>query len=177
MNYTTPARVICADPAWMFADGLPGPKRGARKHYDVMTVAEIKAFPLPALQDDALLFLWRVSAMVPEAYEVVAAWGFEPKSELVWEKTTESGKDWFGMGHYCRGSHETCIIATRGRPKVEDRSVRSRFRAPVGRHSEKPDAFFQLVQRLSYGPYVELFARRPREGWRTYGSEMEEAHP
>jgi N6-adenosine-specific RNA methylase IME4 len=175
--YDSPVRVVTADPPWKFGDSLPGPKRGAGKHYETMTVAEIMAFQLPRLQDDAFLFLWRVAAMQQEALDVAKAWGFTVKSEIVWEKVTEAGKDWFGMGHYVRASHETCLIATRGRAKVEDRSVRSRFRAPVGRHSEKPDVFYEIVQRLSYGPYAELFARTSRKGWRQYGLEMEVAHP
>lgn len=172
-----PARVLAADPPWKFGDQLPGPGRGADKHYPTMTVEEIKAFPLPVMQADALLFLWRVSAMVEEAYAVVRAWGFVPKSEIVWVKRTESGKRHFGMGHYVRAEHESCIIATRGSAKVEDRGVRSTFEAPIGRHSAKPDRFYEIVQQLSFGPHVELFARTTRPGWRQYGHEMPEAHP
>jgi N6-adenosine-specific RNA methylase IME4 len=165
-------RVLLADPPWKFGDSLPGKTRGASKQYLCLSVAEICAFPIPALADDSILFLWRVSSMVEEAYQVVRAWGFVPKSEIVWEKLTKNGKPHFGMGRYVRASHETCIVATRGRFKVEDRGVRSRFSAklPVGAdgkviHSAKPDEFYGLVERLSPGPYVELFARRTRAGW------------
>lgn len=170
-------RVLCADPAWKFGDKLPGPKRGAQKHYALMSLADIKAFPLPPLHDNAILFLWRVSAMVEEAYQVVRAWGFVPKSELVWVKRTKTGKRHFGMGRTVRAEHESCIIATRGRVQVADRSVRSTFEAPVGEHSAKPDRFYEIVQQLSTGPYTELFARTQRRGWRQYGFEMENAHP
>lgn len=175
--YDSPVRVVTADPPWRFGDSLPGPKRGAGKHYATMSVAEICAFQLPRLQDDAFLFLWRVAAMQQEALDVVKAWGFTVKSEIVWNKLTVNGKRHFGMGHYVRAEHETCLIATRGSPKVEDKAVRSTFDAPIGRHSEKPDVFYSIVQRLSYGPYAELFARTPRKGWRQYGLEMEVAHP
>jgi len=180
-GFVSPARVLVSDPPWAFSDLLPGPGRGAEKHYEVMTLDEIKAFPLPRMQRDSLLFLWRVSAMVPEAYEVVRAWGFEPKSELVWLKQTDptSGRSrqHFGMGHSVRLAHESCIIATRGSPTIQDHSIRSTFEAPVGRHSAKPERFYELVQQLSFGPHVELFARTPRPGWRQYGHDMAEAHP
>lgn len=180
-GFVSPARVLCADPPWSFADALPGPGRGAEKHYEVMTLEEIKAFPLPRMQRDSLLFLWRVSSQVEEAYQVVRAWGFEPKSELVWRKQTDPvsarAQRHIGMGHYTRAEHESCIIATRGSPTIQDHSIRSTFEAPIGRHSAKPDRFYEIVQQLSFGPHVELFARTPRPGWRQYGFEMAEAHP
>lgn len=173
-----PARLITVDPPWRFGDRLPGKSRGAGKNYKTMTVEEICAHPLPPLADDAILFLWRVSSMVEEAYRVVRAWGFVPKAEVVWDKVTaKNGLPWIGMGRYTRASHETAILAVRGRPKVASRSVRSRFSASVplderGRpiHSAKPETFYREVcERLSRGPFVELFARRPREGWTTIG--------
>jgi N6-adenosine-specific RNA methylase IME4 len=142
-----------------------------------MSIADIKAFPQPRMEPDSLLFLWRVASMVEEAYEVVRAWGFVPKSEIVWEKMTVHEKDHFGMGRIVRAAHETCIVATRGRPKIESKSIRSRFAAPVGRHSQKPDEFFQLVQQLSFGPYVYTFSREPRKGWHVFGDELLRASP
>jgi N6-adenosine-specific RNA methylase IME4 len=176
-------RVLVADPPWAFADRLPGPKRGAAAHYPCLRLAEIEAFPLPTLATDALLFLWRVSAMPAEALAVCRAWGFVPKAELVWVKTAkerphdQGPRLAIGMGHYTRGAHETCLIATRGRPKVRDRSVRSVFFAPRTRHSAKPDAFYAIVERMAAGPHAELFARRTRPGWASWGNELAEAHP
>lgn len=167
-------RVVVADPAWSFGDKLPGASRGAAKNYRVLSVDDICGFELPPLEPDAWLFLWRVSSQVEEAYRVVRAWGFVPKSEIVWEKLTSGGKAHFGMGRYVRASHESCIVAVRGRVKPLSRSVRSRFAAPVGRHSQKPEAFFDIVESLSAGPYVELFARRQRPGWTCYGDEAGE---
>jgi N6-adenosine-specific RNA methylase IME4 len=112
------------------------------------------------------------------------AWGFTPKSELVWIKTRDHfaledegilprATIHFGMGRQVRMSHEVCIIATRGRPPTLSRSIRSVFFAHFGgTHSRKPERFFRIVERLSPGPYVELFARRLREGWTTYGNEL-----
>ncbi len=167
-----PFACIAADPPWKFGDKLPGAGRGAAKHYEVMDVAAIRRFELPPIAADAVLFCWRVAAMQQEALDVVTAWGFTVKSELVWRKVTKNGKRWFGMGHYVRAEHETCLIATRGRPEILNRSVRSTFDAPAGRHSEKPDEFFDIVRRLCGGPRVELFARRHRPGWTCLGNEL-----
>lgn len=168
--------VLVADPPWRFDDRLPGPGRGAEKHYPTLSVDELCAFPLPPLHADCYLFLWRVSALVEEAYRVCRAWGFAPKTELVWLKRTRLGKRWFGMGHHLRAEHETAIVAVRGRPKVLRRDLRSTFEAEAERvHSRKPDAFFALVESLCVGPYVEMFARQRRAGWQQYGNELEAA--
>jgi N6-adenosine-specific RNA methylase IME4 len=169
-----PARVLVADPPWSFGDKLPGNGRGAEKHYRVLDQAGIEAFSLPPMADDSLLFLWRVSSQPEEACRVIRAWGFVPKSEIVWEKLTKNDKPHFGMGRYVRLSHEICMIAVRGKGMqlIRDHSVRSVFAARVGRHSEKPEAFFDLVERLATGPYVELFARRRRPGWECFGDEI-----
>jgi N6-adenosine-specific RNA methylase IME4 len=168
-----PPRVLVADPPWRFSDSLPGAGiRGAAKHYPVLSTDDIERFPLPQLAADAVLFLWRVAAMPEEALRVCRAWGFVPKTELVWLKRTKTNNRHFGMGRIVRGEHETCLIGVRGRPSPLTRSIRSTFEAPVGRHSAKPDEFYALVERLFDGPYVELFARRRREGWDCRGNEL-----
>lgn len=168
---------LIADPPWPFRDRLPGNGRGAQKHYSLLSIDELCAFPLPALAPDCYLFLWRVASQVPEAYRVCDAWGFSAKTELVWQKLTRTGKPHFGLGWHLRAAHEVCIVAVRGRPKPLQRNVRTVFAAPVGRHSEKPNEFYRLVESISAGPYVELFARRQRPGWRCYGNELQESHP
>jgi N6-adenosine-specific RNA methylase IME4 len=183
-------RVLYADPPWKFGDKLPGPGRGAEKHYDVMGdgkggVDAICRFPLPHLEDDALLFLWRVSSQPEEALRVMRAWGFTPKSEIVWVKTksgvvveTETPAEEiglaFGMGRYVRLCHEVCLIGARGKAAslILNHGVRSVLFAPVGEHSVKPDAMYKFIETLSDGPYVELFARRPQPGWTQYGNEL-----
>ena len=165
-------RTLVADPPWRANDSLPGKSRGAAKNYKTMPIEEIRNFEIPEMHDDSFLFLWRVSWMVEEAYTVVRAWDFEPVSEIVWEKKTKNGLPKFGMGRSVRLVHEACIIARRGRPPIRSRSIRSSFDAPVGVHSAKPDAFYQLVEDLTYGPFAELFARRHRKGWTCYGAEL-----
>lgn len=186
-------RVVCADPPWPFGDPLPGPGRGAAKNYELLSIDDIaqRRFvggeALGDVADDAYLFLWRVSAgsdikhltLVEEAYRVARAWGFAPKTELVWRKQTKNGKRHFGMGRHLRAEHETCIVAVRGKVAPLVRDVRSVFDAPApsdasGRaiHSAKPDAFYDLVARMRGGPYLELFARRQRSGWTCLGNEV-----
>jgi N6-adenosine-specific RNA methylase IME4 len=152
-------RVVLADPPWLFKDRLPGPGRGAVKHYGCLTVAELCAFPLPPLADDCTLFLWRVAAMPQEALAVMTAWGFQQKTEIVWLKRTTTGKRWFGMSRTVRAEHEVCLVGTRGRPVTRHKNIRSTFEAAAGQHSEKPARFYDLVEALRDGPYVELFAR------------------
>jgi N6-adenosine-specific RNA methylase IME4 len=164
--------VLVADPPWRFGDRLPGKSRGAGKNYRTMSHDQVCALVVPTIvRPDAYLFLWRVSAMVEEAYEVGRAWGFVPKTEIVWQKLTKNWKPWVGMGHHVRASHETAIVFTRGKPERLSASELSTFvaRVPVDAdgkyvHSAKPDEFFAKVERLA-GPGVELFARRTRPGW------------
>ncbi len=193
-----PCRVLTADPAWMFKDKLPGSGRGASKNYRTQHIDDIITrrhfeFDWPSIDEDCILFLWRVASQVEEAYRVIRGWGFEPKSEIVWNKFTKNGKKWMGMGRTGRQAHEICIVATRGRSVnvMQDLGVRSTFDAKVpcyesnhpkvltGKvkagayiHSGKPEEFRDLVERMVKGPYVELFGRRTRPGWHVKGNEV-----
>jgi N6-adenosine-specific RNA methylase IME4 len=174
MESSEPNRTMVADPPWQFGDRLPGPGRGAAKHYRCLSVTEICAFPLPPLAPDCTLFLWRVAAMQREALDVMAAWGFTLKTEIVWVKTTRAGGPRMGMGRTVRMAHETCLVGVRGRPVTVRHDVPSVFFAPRGKHSEKPAVFYDIVESLRDGPYVELFARHQRQGWTSLGDEIEE---
>lgn len=165
-------RVLVADPPWPFDDQLADFNRGAGTKYGLLSVEDIKRFKLPPLYEESTLFMWRVASMQQEALDVIDAWDFELKAEIVWKKLTKHGKRHFGMGRTVRMEHEVCLIATSGKPQTLDKSIRSVFEAPVGRHSEKPEKFYNLVERLREGPYCELFARRLRAGWTSYGNEL-----
>lgn len=197
---SAPFRVVCSDPPWNFRDGLPGEKRGAKKHYETTGHEEIARFVVPPTHEDSVLFMWFVSSMPEEALRVVRAWQYVPKAMIVWRKTypckcgaytVESPlvaldgdrcpycekqlTRWFGMGRVTRAEHETVIVAKRGRPQVNVKNIRSVFAAPAakGEHSRKPESFYKaIVEKLYPGPYLELFARRPREGWTTLGLEL-----
>lgn len=167
-------RVLVADPPWQFDDALPGPKRGAGKHYATMRTEDICALRLPELAPGALLFLWRVASMLEDAVRVCRAWGFRPVSEVTWCKTTREGRPHIGMGRYVRNAHEGCLVGARkgSAASIVDHGVPSWFMAPRGRHSEKPREFYELVERLAPAPYVELFARAERPGWTCLGNEL-----
>jgi N6-adenosine-specific RNA methylase IME4 len=167
--------VVVADFPWQFGDKLPGKTRGAARQYATMPVEAMGPFLAGYCEGmgNVALFLWRVSSMQEEALRVAREAGFAVKSELVWEKLTKSGKPHFGMGRYMRASHETCLIAVRGRAFPEVRNVRSRFAAPVREHSRKPEKFYAIVERLyPSSEKHELFARTVRAGWRQHGLEL-----
>ncbi len=164
----TTYRVLVADPSWPFKDKLPGKGRGAAKHYLTadQKIMDICREPLPPLEKDSVLILWRVSAMVPEAYEVVKRWGFQAKGEMIWRKmdrcqgckgTREVKRKglenmpcpWcsgtgikqlqprLGMGHNVRNVHETAIIATRGKNIRLRKDIPSVFDAVIPTHPTK----------------------------------------
>lgn len=167
-------RTLVSDPPWLFGDNLPGGGRGAGKHYPCMTTSELARFPLPDLDDDCFLFMWRPATHSEEANMIARIWGFnKPAGEIIWRKMTKDGsRTKMGMGRTVRNVHETCAIYKKGRPQVLSKSIRSVFDAPVGRHSEKPDAFYELIDWLAPGPKVELFARRQWMDWTCLGNEM-----
>ena len=175
-----PAAVLVADPPWAFGDSLPGASRGAAKNYATLSMRALTEFPLPPLARDCHLFLWHPASFQVEAVDLAIEWGFKPKAQLIWQKLTRSGKPWFGMGRIVRNSHETCMIATRGKPTVLRKDVRSTFSANVpvdaeGKtiHSAKPNEFYEIVEALCSGPLVELFARKYRVRWYQYGNELD----
>lgn len=167
--------VIYADPAWEYDNtGLNG---AAEHHYSTMSIDDIYNLPRSidlCIADNAVLFLWATNPLLPEALECVRRWGFNYKTNVVWVKT-ELVKP--GVGWYVRGRHELLLIATRGSftPLDEHLSppIGSVLEAPIQEHSRKPDDAYTLIERLYPDcSYVELFARRTREGWTTWGDEV-----
>jgi N6-adenosine-specific RNA methylase IME4 len=161
--------VIYADPPWRFEpySRENGLDRSADNHYPTMTVEQIKALPVPAA-DDAVLWLWATTPMLPEAIEVMAAWGFTYRSNFVW------AKDKVGTGYWNRNKHEQLLVATRGNPvaPAPGEQPLSVIHAPRGSHSEKPEAFAMMIERLYPStPKLEMFARGPRPGWDVWGNE------
>lgn len=179
--------VVVADPPWAPRDKLPGKTRGSARQYDVMQTCDIELFLLErsiSVADNAILFLWRLASMQREALDVAQAWGFDVKSEIVWQKLTSNGLPHFGMGRTVRASHETCLVAVRGRASmvIANHGIRSTFSAPMpvdrrGRviHSAKPREFFELIEQLigpTCVPRLELFARVRRDGWDAIGNQL-----
>jgi N6-adenosine-specific RNA methylase IME4 len=170
--------VLYADPPWTFATrSAKGRGRSADNHYPVMSLAEIKAFTLPPMADDSVLFLWTTDPLLPQALEVMAAWGFAYKTvAFVWVKTRDSRilRDHFpmGLGYWTRANPEICLLGTRGKPKRRDKDVPKLVFAHRGRHSEKPVEVNRRIRRLVRGPYIELFARSRVPGWAAQGNEL-----
>ncbi|MDT0330892.1 MT-A70 family methyltransferase [Nocardiopsis lambiniae] len=161
-------RTILADPPWdVHQQGV----KGASQHYRLMTMESIKAMPVSKLaEDEAHLFLWTTNSTLRDGYEVAEAWGFTVRSPLTWIKFR------LGLGAYLRNATEHLLFATRGHAPVQFRSQPTWINAPVQDHSHKPEEQFPMIERLSPGPYLELFARRrppSRAPWFVWGNEIE----
>lgn len=176
-------RTIVADPPWPYTgEGAPGasaPTKGGRMchsaklRYDTMSIPEICAVRPPAT-DDAHLYLWTTNRFMDDAYDIARAWGFEPKTILTWTKTHQDDGTRVSMkvGYYFRGATEHCLFAVRGSLRTQKNNLPTGYLWPRLPHSVKPDAFYDLVEQASPGPYLELFARRARLGdWHYAGNE------
>lgn len=158
-------RTILADPPW---DTHQRGNRGAIQHYPLMSLDRIKDMPVADLAaDDAHLWLWVTNATLRDGYDVMAAWGFTPRSPLTWCKPR------LGLGNYLRNSTEHLLLGTRGNAPVRFRAQPTWLFAPVQDHSHKPEEVYGVIERLSDGPYLELFARRPRHGWHAWGNQID----
>jgi N6-adenosine-specific RNA methylase IME4 len=169
--------VIVADPAWSFTTySAKGEEKSPSKHYKTMSIKDICDLPVKEVAaKDAILFLWVYQPLLPQAFEVMNAWGFDYKSiGFVWRKLTKHGKEHMSTGYYTRAGMEMVLIARRGNPpRVLDRGVRQVFSSPVREHSRKPDEVYDFIERLYDGPYLEMFARTGyRKDWTKVGDEV-----
>lgn len=180
---------IVADPPWVYSDQLAmsDVKRAAAAHYSTMSVPEICALgqrgPLRVagyhVAFDAFLWLWVTNPILIDgtAARVAKAWGFNPRQLVTWVKGRVANDrliPQIGMGHMTRGATEHLLLCTRGTAKhlLKNRRTPNVFIAPRGRHSEKPQAAYDLIEQLTPGSYLELFARKPRENWQVWGNEV-----
>lgn len=171
---------ILADPPWGFVtydQRLALPQRTRFGHYGVMTPGALEELPVADLAaKNAVLHMWVVSSHVHRAYALAAAWGFEPKAlGMVWVKTQKTNPDVpkMGMGFWFRQECEVSLVFTRGKPPRRDMGVRQVIMEPAREHSRKPDGQYERIERLSDGPYVELFARQWRPNWSAWGDEID----
>ena len=162
-------RTIVADPPWEyeFASLYPGqPERTREMPYAMLSVREICALPVSGMADkDAHLYLWTTQRYLRQSYDVVRAWGFAPASVLVWVKPPKG----FVGTYAC--STEFVLFGRRGNLPAKKKVGRNWWEWSRGAHSTKPEAFLDIVESVSPGPYLELFARRQRLGWDTWGNE------
>jgi N6-adenosine-specific RNA methylase IME4 len=165
---------ICADPPWPFEN--TGSRGAAADHYATLSIEaiaslEVRGRPARDLapQPGGHLYLWTPSAFLAEgiAARVARAWAFEPKCILTWVKPQ------VGIGNWFRGATEHVLFCVRGNLPLATRdALPTWFMADRQEHSQKPEEFYQLVERASPGPRLELFARRRRDGWECWGDEL-----
>lgn len=159
---------IYADPPWAYEN--KSARGAAANHYPTMSVNEICQEPIGKLIGrNAHLHLWTTNAFLNDAFRVVEAWGFKFKSCFVWVK------DELGLGNYWRVSHEFLLLGVRGTLTFQDRTLASWIRAPRTAHSRKPKIVRELIERVSPGPYLELYGREelPHSAWDVYGNQVE----
>jgi N6-adenosine-specific RNA methylase IME4 len=161
--------LILADPPWTF--GSPDSEFSPEQHYPTLATSEIKALPVPgAAADDCLLFMWAVNCLLDDALQVLNAWGFTYRNNLVWVKTNG-----IGPGVWLRQRHELLLIASKGSlsPPPPDLRVDSVIEAPRTRHSEKPPVAYERIERMyPHLSKLELFARTTRPGWTSWGNQL-----
>lgn len=142
-----------------------------------MTLDDICALPIKELtNDDCALFLWGVWPSIFDTQRVMNAWGFEYKTKAwTWVKAKKTGFAFhFGMGYYTRANDEPCLLCVKGKMPVAVHNIQALIYAPVREHSRKPDDQYRKIEALYPDmKYLELFARRKREGWDSWGNEIE----
>lgn len=176
-------KTILADPPWQFQNrtGKMAPEHKRLARYGTMTLDDIKSLPVSEAADEpAHLYLWVPNAMLPDGLAVMAAWGFNYKSNIVWQKVRkDGGPDGRGVGFYFRNVTELLLFGVRGkhartlqpgRTQVNILSTRKR------EHSRKPDEQYPLITSCSPGPYLELFARGEPPGWASWGNQADDSY-
>lgn len=174
---------IYADPPWQFQNrtGKVAPEHKRLNRYPTMTLKDICALPVSDIADaKAQLYLWVPNALLPEGLQVMDAWGFQYKGNLVWEKVRKDGfPDGRGVGFYFRNVTELLLFGIKKKSEPNRtldpaRSQVNLIRSMKREHSRKPDEFIPLIERCSQGARIELFARGDREGWDMWGNQATE---
>ena len=169
---------VYADPPWRFQNrtGKIAPEHKRLTRYETMDLEEIKALPVSQIVGPkGHLYLWVPNALLPDGIEVLKAWGFEYKGNIIWEKVRkDGGPDGRGVGFYFRNVTEMLLFGVKGnnnRTLPPARSQVNLIRTQKREHSRKPDEIIPIIESCSPGPYIELFARGDREGWAMWGDQ------
>jgi len=176
-------KTILADPPWRFTNrtGKVAPEHKRLNRYDTLSLNEIKEIPVNIVSgDNSHLYLWVPNALLLEGLEVMKAWGFKYKTNLIWHKVRkDGGPDGRGVGFYFRNTTEIILFGIRGsqRTLAPGRSQVNIIRTQKQEHSRKPDGVYDIIEQCSPGPYLELFARGKRKGWDVFGNQAEEYAP
>lgn len=169
---------IYADPPWQFSNrtGKIAPENKRLNRYSTMKLEDIEKLPVSDVAADKChLYLWVPNALLPEGLEVMKAWGFSYKTNIIWEKVRKDGMpDGRGVGFYFRNVTEILLFGVKGdknRTLDPGRSQVNLIRSIKREHSRKPDEFISLIEECSPGPYLELFARGDRQNWDMWGNQ------
>lgn len=173
-------KTIYADPPWQFQNrtGKVAPEHKRLARYETMSLSDIISLPVPDISElKSHLYLWVPNALLPEGLAVMKAWGFEYKTNIIWEKVRRDGQpDGRGVGFYFRNVTEMLLFGVKGeknRTLDPARSQVNLIRTMKREHSRKPDEIVPIIEACSPGPYIELFARGTREGWDMWGDQAE----
>lgn len=176
-------KTIYADPPWQFQNrtGKVAPEHKRLNRYSTMKLEEIKDLPVGKAADEKChLYLWVPNALLPEGLEVMRAWGFDYKTNIIWEKVRKDGMpDGRGVGFYFRNVTEILLFGIKGdknRTLEPGRSQVNLIRSIKREHSRKPDEFISLIEQCSSSPFLELFARGNRNGWDMWGNQATEKY-
>lgn len=174
---------ILADPPWQFINrtGKVAPEHRRLSRYGTLDAKAICALPVSAIAaPTAHLYLWVPNALLPEGLRVMAAWGFEYKSNVVWRKIRkDGGSDGRGVGFYFRNVTELVLFGVRGknaRTLQPGRTQVNYLETRKREHSRKPDEMYDIIEACSPAPRIELFARGARPGWTVWGDQSEEGY-
>lgn len=179
-------KTIVADPPWKYdGRGLGSAKEhrpnsygaapSSHERYGSMSMEELKALPVKQFAaKEAHLYMWVTNAFIERGWQLCKDWGFDPKTVVTWGKLRRAdGKPSMKTGYYFRGATEHFVFATRNNLRLKDKAVEpTLFLSERLPHSVKPEWFYELVERVSYPNYLELFARRERSGWDYWGNEV-----
>ena len=171
-------RTIYADPPWQFQNrtGKVAPEHKRLTRYETMQASDIAQLPVAEAADEkSHLYLWVPNALLPEGLEIMKAWGFTYKTNIIWEKVRKDGMpDGRGVGFYFRNVTEILLFGVKGdknRTLDPGRSQVNLIRSMKREHSRKPDEFIDLIESCSSAPFLELFARGSRCGWDMWGNQ------
>jgi N6-adenosine-specific RNA methylase IME4 len=176
-------KTILADPPWKFDNmtGKVGPEHKRLFRYQTMTNQEIIELPVQSITDKvAHLYLWVPNALVGLGLQVMEAWGFQYKTNLIWYKVRkDGGPDRRGVGFYFRNVTEIVLFGIKGKMRTLDpgRSMPNIIISQKREHSRKPEELYPIIEQCSPSPYLELFNRVPRDGWVCWGNETGEYIP
>ncbi|MCF8229460.1 MAG: hypothetical protein K9G58_02055 [Bacteroidales bacterium] len=174
---------VLADPPWQFTNrtGKVAPEHKRLQRYPTLSLDEIKEIPVEeAMKEQSHLYLWVPNALLKEGLEVMECWGFEYKTNIIWHKVRkDGGPDGRGVGFYFRNTTEIILFGIRGKLRTlgPARSQVNIIKSRKQEHSRKPDEQYDIIERCSPAPFLEMFARGAKKGWEVWGNQSNDYEP